>query len=45
LNDADWSIAVSANVVNVSALSDADWSIAALEREEDALTNFLEAIC
>ena len=36
---------LSANVVNVSALNDAEWSIAALEREEGAITDFLEALC
>jgi hypothetical protein len=34
-----------ADVLNKSALSDAVWSIAALEREEEACSDFLEAIC
>ena len=33
------------NVENLSALSDAEWSVAALEREEGALTDFLQALC
>jgi hypothetical protein len=33
------------HVSNKSALKDAMWSIAALQREEEAFSDFLEALC
>ena len=33
------------HLANVSDLSDAKWSVAALERKEEAATDFLEALC
>ena len=33
------------HLANVSDLSDSKWSVAALEREEEAATDFLEALC